>query len=563
MDRNSQFDKLKNNMHPDVLVIGAGINGVSVFLELAKTGLCTVLIDKTDFGSGASNASSRMAHGGIKYLETGDLKLVRQSISARNKLILKFPQYIQPLKLCLPVSSIFGGTISAIFRLFKISYVAPNRGRFILEFGLKIYDWLSSHNKALPKYKHLNSRAMRSFYPGLNHKYKTAFLYFEGVISHPERIAFELVDKACEFNETVCALNHCEFIGHGSQGVKLKDDISGEVLYVKPRLIVNAGGAWIDRINTRILPIMESNLIDCVKGSHLILFSTELNNEVGDTGFVWENSDGRLCILYPIGDKVILGSTEIRITNPDQALCTDEETKYLLAALSRLFPAVVIQEQEIIFRYSGTRPLNASKEENPGAVGRDYKIEVFRQEKDYPKLLVNMIGGKWTTHEIFGKEVAIRVLDELGKTEESMSGNKGHPNTQKLNSQDNSKTNGTELQKFTSRYGRDRGARITNFCSQTQDFNLKHLQGYSKNEISWLILKEAAVKLEDIMLRRTNIAFTRRITIEMIEEIAAILKECLDKSEVEIEKEVLEFTNKIIERNGVSFPDTITDSASD
>ena len=439
MDRNSQFDKLKKQKAPDVLVIGAGINGASVFFELAKTGLCAVLIDKTDFGAGASNASSRMAHGGIKYLETGNLKLVKQSVTARNKLIRKFPQYILPLKLCIPVSSIFGGTISAIFRLFKISYITRNRGRFILEFGLRIYDWLSSKNMVLSKYKHLNSKAMRSSYPGLSHKYKTALLYYEGVISHPERIAFELIDKACELNETAYALNHFEFVGGGAQGLKLKDDISGEVLYVKPRLVVNAGGAWIDRINTRILPIMKSNLIDCVKGSHLILHSTELNNEVGDTGFVWENSDGRLCILYPIGDKVILGSTEIRISNPDQALCTDEEAEYLLAALSRLFPKVVIQDKEIIFRYSGTRPLNASKGENPGAVGRDYKIEVFRQEKDHPKSLVNMIGGKWTTHEVFGKEVAIRVLDELGKTEEFSSEAKGYRNTQKLNSHDNSK----------------------------------------------------------------------------------------------------------------------------
>ena len=499
-----------------------------------------------------------MAHGGIKYLETGDLKLVRQSVSARNKLIQMFPQYVKPLKLCVPVSSFFGGTMSAAIRLFKTSVISRNRGKFLLEIGLRIYDILSVNNRVLPKHRHLNTRYMRTAFPGLSRCYSSAFLYFEGAISHPERIALELVDNACEKNEDVCALNYFEFIERTPNGLKVRDIIADDLLYIKPRLVVNAGGAWIDRVNARIHPFTKSSFIDGVKGSHLILHSDALNAEVGDSGFVWENTDGRLCILYPIDDKVILGSTELRITNPDEVRCTDEEVKYLLTALSRLFPKVVIQKREIIFRYSGTRALNATNEKNPGAVGRDHKIVVLREEWDTPKTVVNMIGGKWTTHSFLGKEVATLILKELEKKEELLNIDDRGRNNPSIIPINNSTTQISKFPMFISRYGSERAKRIAHFCTQSNDVYLQHLPGYSKNEISWFILKEAAVKLEDILFRRTNVAFTRRITTAMIEEIANILMECLNKSESEIKKEVLEFTKLLIERNGVSFPDKYT-----
>ena len=522
-----------------------------MFSQLARTDVSVVIIDKTDFGAGASNATSRMAHGGIKYLETGELSLVKEAVASRNELLRLYPNYIQPLKLTIPVTSWFGGTVSAAIRLFKPSFRVNDRGAFLIKIGLLVYDYISRPTRLLPKHGYSSRGRTRELHLGIGGQYRSSFTYFEGAISHPERIAFELIDESVRRRTDCAAVNHCEFIGDTPNGITLQDTQSGEVFDVNPEIVVNAAGAWVDLVNARFSGAAKNELVDGTKGSHLILDSRDLRDAMNGSGFVWSNDDGRLFIMYPVREKVLLGSTELRVRGPDGVACDEDEEAYLLAALRALFPDVNIGRNDVIFRYSGVRPLLVTGESDPRGASRDHHINItkHRHSQDFHRL--DLVGGKWTTFAPFGRNVAKEVCRLLGKTHCLIDPAPGSDSVRKEADAPPGLAESDLHSNLIGKYGQQRGSQIARFCAQSADSELKHLAGYSKNEFSWFIQQEAAVSLEDIFFRRTNIAFTERISSDLVLEATGILARELRMTREEAEGERLRFEKCLRKKHGV------------
>ena len=195
--------------HYPVLIIGAGINGCGTFRDLCLQGVDCLLIDRGDVCEGASAAPSRLIHGGIKYLETGEFRLVRESAIERNRLLRNAPHYVKPLETVLPVHSWLGGIIPSALRFLGFKAKLKDRGAAITELGLRIYDAYSRKVAALPGHRFLGARQLRAEYPGFDAKFIAAGLYYEGRITHAERAGSRTGDGRDRGQSGECASNLC------------------------------------------------------------------------------------------------------------------------------------------------------------------------------------------------------------------------------------------------------------------------------------------------------------------------------------------------------------------
>ena len=184
--------------HYPVLIIGAGINGCGLFRDLNLQGIDCLLIDRGDICEGASAAPSRLIHGGIKYLETGEFRLVRESAMERNRLLRNAPHFVKPLATVLPMRSWLGGIVPSALRFLGFNAKLTDRGALITEIGLQIYDFYNRKVRALPDHRFLSSRKLRVDHPAFAPDIKAAGLYYEGRITHAERLGL----VACREHDT-------------------------------------------------------------------------------------------------------------------------------------------------------------------------------------------------------------------------------------------------------------------------------------------------------------------------------------------------------------------------
>ncbi|MFZ1341364.1 MAG: FAD-dependent oxidoreductase, partial [Paracoccaceae bacterium] len=192
----------------DVLILGAGINGAGTFRDLCEQGLTCVIADKGDFGSGTSAAPSRMIHGGIKYLETGQFRLVAQSTLERNLLLRNAPHYVTPLHTVIPLFSWLRGIPSALRTLFGSTTAPRSRGAVLIKIGLAVYDFYGRRQRVMPRHALWSrARALREI-PGLTPEITAAAAYYDAKVSHPERLVLELVRDGLAASPASQALNH-------------------------------------------------------------------------------------------------------------------------------------------------------------------------------------------------------------------------------------------------------------------------------------------------------------------------------------------------------------------
>jgi len=213
--------------------------------------------------------------------------------------------------------------------------------------------------------------------------------------------------------------------------VVLRDLTEEQNIKVQPKIIVNAAGPWIDDVNSRMG--IKSKYIGGTKGSHIIVKNPDLKNAIGNKEFFFENKDGRIVLLLPFFDKVIIGTSDLPIDNPDDAICTPEEEAYFIDLVKRVFPDIPILPEQIVFRFSGVRPLEYQRAKTTGQITRDHTI---KEEKLGEILLISMVGGKWTSYRAFGEQVGEKSLKFLKKsritsTEEmKIGGGKDYPLSQ-------------------------------------------------------------------------------------------------------------------------------------
>jgi len=248
--RRETIEQIRRQAEVSVLIVGGGINGAGLFRDLALQGVDVLLVDKSDFCTGSSAASSRMIHGGLRYLEFGEFRLVRESLKDRNLLLKNAAHYVKPLPTTIPIFSRFSGAVSCIRRFLHLGGTRPpHRGAVMVKIGLTFYDIFTRKNRMTPCHKLTSREQSLARRPHLNPNLIRTATYYDAWISYPERLCLELLLDG----EATCAqarsLNYVSLEGGSGESVSLRDELSGEVFEVKPRVLVNATGGWIDFAN--------------------------------------------------------------------------------------------------------------------------------------------------------------------------------------------------------------------------------------------------------------------------------------------------------------------------
>ena len=244
--RRTLVDRLKSGQHPDIVIIGGGCNGAGVFRDLALQGIATLLVEKGDFSSGTSAAPTRLAHGGIKYLETGEISLVRESTIERNLLLMNAPHQVRPLPVWVPLRSWLGGALQAPLRFFGLTKKLGPKGYLAVKAGLIVYDRFGNSHRTLPHHRMFSrSEALRRV-PQLNPNIRAVAQYHDSLITQPERLVMEMIGDGERDCEEAMAIPYLEATGHRDGALELRDAITGELAKVTPRLVINMAGAWAD-----------------------------------------------------------------------------------------------------------------------------------------------------------------------------------------------------------------------------------------------------------------------------------------------------------------------------
>jgi len=546
LKRRDLIESIKSNSHVQVLIIGAGINGIGTFRDLALQGVECLIIDRGDFCSGASMASSHMLHGGIRYLENGEFRLVREALHERNNLLRNAPHLTYPLPTTIPIFKWFSGIFNSPLKFLGLLDKPAERGAIIIKLGLILYDAYVRGDSPMPPHRFDNRQSALKKWPVFNPEILFAATYYDGAMTSPERLALEiLLDGENEGNHAR-ALNYLSAIGSEGDQVKLRDEISGEEFFIKPEIVINAGGPWIDFVNQDLS--QKTGLIGGTKGSHLVVNHPELRQAIGDHEIFFEYSDGRIVLIFPyLDEQVMIGSTDIRIEDPDQALCTEEEIDYILGMVPQVFPEIKVSKDQIVFQFSGVRPLPVAKG-STGQISRDHSLEVLEKSGLNPWPILSLVGGKWTSYRAFSEMVTNKVLSMLGKTRGSstnqlaIGGGRGYPASQNDRQlwirevADETGLDQDRISQLFSRYG-TRAKEVASFISTGQDAALRHLD-YSREEVRYLVEHELIAHLDDFLLRRTKLAWTGGVSQEVIGELGEIMGELLDWSKKDQQLEI-------------------------
>jgi len=539
-----EFASLRQHADVSVLIVGGGINGIGLLAELALQGIDALLVEKSDFCAGTSSAMTRIIHGGLRYLENAEFRLVRESLRERNRLLKNAPHYVKPLPATIPIFSWTSGIVPGIRNLLGWPAKPGNRGALVIKTGLMLYDFLAGRESPLPGHRFRFRRAALALRPALNPEVICTATYYDAKITYPERLGLELVLDA----EAACggarALNYVRPESAAGGTVVLRDEVSGETCEVRPRIVVNATGPWIDSTNRGLG--RESRFIGGTKGSHVVLDHPELLKATGDEMIYFVNRDGRICIFYAVQGKIIAGATDIPEEDPD-AVCDEAEVDYILEAMRMAFPSIRVDRSHVVFRFCGVRPLPRSDALTPGQISRDHSFPVLAPGNGIDFPIYSLVGGKWTTFRALAEQVSDEILGVLGRprirdsADVPIGGGKGYPRMPE----------GTGLPRerlatLLERYGT--GAdRVAAYLQAGPDAPLDCHAGYSRREIEFMALYERVVHLDDLILRRTLMGLLGEVNGALLEELAGIASPVLGWTQQEAAAEV-ERTIQLLEK---------------
>jgi glycerol-3-phosphate dehydrogenase len=544
--RTTQMARLQAKPSADVLIIGGGINGISTFRDLALQGVSVVLVERADFCSGASAASSHMIHGGVRYLENGELRLVKESLQERNRLLAAAPHYVRPLKTTIPIFSVFSGLWAAPWRLITHTQGKPKeRGAFLIKVGLTLYDLFGRDAGKLPRHRFLGRTRSLAEMPHLDPNVKFTATYYDAAMDNPERLALDVLRDGIEAGEHASALNYLSAQNFSSEGVVLRDEITGETFPFSAKVVLNTTGPWTDLTNESLG--QATSYMGGTKGSHIVLDNPELLEACDSREIFFENSDGRIVLMYPIMNRVLVGTTDTPFDMRHEPVCTDEEVDYFFDLVRKVFPQVHTDHNQIVYRYSGVRPLPAADGTQPGFVSRDYRIVSGTLGSTTP--LLSLVGGKWTTFRALGEHLADETLALLGSKRTSstaqlpIGGGNGFPRDSFSRRTwvlaHSGVVSDKRVEVLLERYG-TYAERMIEDLVKLGDTPLSSHPGYSVGEIIALTQNEWVVTLSDVVHRRTSLAFTGQLTEELLAEIAGIMAPHLGWGEDDIHQQISE-----------------------
>ncbi|HWR84466.1 MAG TPA: glycerol-3-phosphate dehydrogenase/oxidase [Rhodoglobus sp.] len=553
-----EVSRLRATGRTAVLVIGGGINGIATFRDLAMQGVEVVLVERGDFGSGASAASSHMIHGGIRYLENGEFRLVRESVQERNDLLRTAPHYVKPLRTTIPIYSTFKGILSAPLRFLTHRQGKPTeRGALLIKVGLVLYDTFSRDGGSVPRHRfHGRKRSLREL-PQLDPAVKYTATYFDASMHDPERLALDVLLDGAAASPDAIALNYVEAVGMDADGVRLRDRETGAEFTVAADVVVNTSGPWTDLTNEALGAA--TAYMGGTKGSHIVLDHPQLLAATGGREIFFEHSDGRIVLIYPLGDRVLVGTTDLPADVREVPVCTPDEVRYFFELIAHVFPGIAVGTEHIVHTFSGIRPLPKHGDTQPGFVSRDYRLEVADREGTP---IVSLVGGKWTTFRALGESVADRVLGLLGRRRSAntagaaIGGGRDFPRTDGDRDawvrRNLAGVDEPRRAALFERYG-TRAAEVAAYLDM--DVDRPVLGGLvSSRELAYMVEHERVVHLADVVFRRTGLAFTGAADEDALRELAAALAPAAGWDASRTEQEVAACLTELRERYAVPSP---------
>lgn len=360
--------------HFDIAVIGGGINGVAIARECALAGRSVLLIEKADFASGTTSRSTRIIHGGLRYLEYADIGLVRESLRERESLLKERPHLVRPLEFVLALHT----------QGIKRSALAIRTGLWL--YGL--YGKTSKSQNPKSSISTLESMLDRGLHLSL-------FSYEDAQCEYPERLVAEWLTEAAQAGAVMRNYTDAlEIVVHEGKatGVRIRDRISRDETEVTADWIINATGPWADDILEQS-QLAKEPLITQVRGSHIVLSAF---NGAPRMALYTEASDKRPMFVIPWAGQLLVGTTEVlQKESPDRVQPTSEEISYLLAAVNRLYPGAGITASDIRYSYAGVRPLPYTPKLSLNAISRRHKLHDHLENGVAG--LITVVGGKLTT----------------------------------------------------------------------------------------------------------------------------------------------------------------------
>lgn len=402
-----------------VLILGAGINGCAVARELALNGISVWIVDKADMAGGATSGSSRLIHGGLRYLEYGEFDLVKESLGERSRLLRLAPQFVRPLRLWIPATSRFGGAGGAVGRFFGWSWwPQPKvpRGSTLIRAGLALYD-AYAQDATLPKHT-VGSLTATDAPPVDRDRYRRLCSYYDGQVQFPERLVLAMLEDARRLSEQqgldfrLFTYHAARLDGQRVEIAPVASHVPDESCSVEPAVIVNASGAWVDE-TLASLHVSSEQLIGGTKGSHIFTFNPRLREMLAGQGIYAEAADMRPVFITPLAGTVLIGTTDIPFDGPPQeARASEREVSYLVEAVNAVLPEARLSEADVDFHYSAVRPLPFVRADSTASITRRHSF-VRNEAAGVP--MFSVVGGKLTTMRSLAEQAVELTFEYLGR----------------------------------------------------------------------------------------------------------------------------------------------------
>lgn len=480
-----------NTEHPyDVVVIGGGINGVGIAADAAGRGLSVFLCEQNDLASATSSASSKLIHGGLRYLEYYDFALVRSSLIERKILLRSAPHLVQPKR-------------------FVVPFLKEHRSFWYIRLGLFLYDMMG-HSRTFKRSKAINFSPTDPTNP-LKLSIRKGFIYTDCFVDDA-RLVIANALRAQRSGAEIATRMKCidaKRIDDIWQ-IQLKNEITQEYISIKARALVNAAGPWVDDVINNVLHVPSKNHIRLVKGSHIIV--PKLYDR--EQAYVLQHKDGRIVFVIPyLKQFSMVGTTDVDYAGDPYKVKIDlQEMEYLCEIVSEYFHHP-LKSQQIISTWSGVRPLVDDKSSNLAAINRGYRLDMsVDANKKLP--LLNIFGGKLTTYRLLAEQSVNLLAPYFKQCSSPWTAKRPLPGgdfpEHKLSlfivklAQDYAWLPSALLMRYAESYGTLTYDMLIDVKS-INDLGLDLGHGLYENEVRYLIEKEWALTAEDILTRRTKL----------------------------------------------------------
>jgi glycerol-3-phosphate dehydrogenase len=531
--RSRQLAALRNDEF-DLLVIGGGITGCGIARDATLRGLNVALVEKDDFASGTSSRSSRLIHGGLRYLEHGFLHLVFEASSERRRLLRLAPHLVRPLEFIWPV------------------YAGARVPQWKLNAGLTLYDALALFRN-VGTHRRLTARQVASREPDLRHDGLLGGARYFDAATDDARLTLANAIGAREAGAIV--VNHAsvrELIVDGgvARGARIEETLSGQHIDVRASVIVNATGPWSDELQ-RLDGSTARQTRAAVRGSkgvHLAVARDRVGNHGALT--LLAPNDERVMFILPSARQTIIGTTDtFTDAPPDQVRASESDVAYLLGAANSFFPSAHLTRQDVISAWAGIRPLvaNGAAQTDPDDASREHAID----ESGHG--VVSITGGKLTTYRIMAAEVVDVVVQRLGKRSASRPPTRNTPlpggDLAYIDDAVAAAERATADSELASHLVHSYGSRWTDVAEAiAAPGGAEHIAGtrYTLGEMRYIARSELAYTLADILLRRTHLGFeTRDHGLESAERVANGVADILGWGVEDVAEQVNAFARDI------------------